>query len=457
MLSISKLAMSAVVVAFTSSHVSDAATAAAIAAAHHRRASMNSSKEGVQEGLPQTSEGRFKVVLDKQNVPVEVNGRVVAHKTAYFGTIRVGSPNYQTFSVVFDTGSAHIFLPSSMCAAESCLDHRRYDRNLSDSAVDIDHDGEPVAAGSTDRDLVSINYGTGEILGEFVNEIVCVDTLGTGLNPIPAVGEDNCVRVRLICAREMSTEPFRQFQFDGVLGLGLDALALNPEFNFFGQMARGGQVEPVFGVFLASQEEDNSEITFGGHDEARTASALQWVPVSSPEKGYWQIAVKGVRVGTEDLDICNQGDCIAIVDTGTSLLGVPKADANALHLRLARRLTEDTPKNIDCREHPGPALIFDMGDFSVDLEASDYSRPAAMTVKASATASKEEQVICRASLLPVEMPTLGPKVFLWGEPVLKKYYTAFDAGRQRVGFAPVKQKKLSAEVAEFSDAQKAVV
>lgn len=39
----------------------------------------------------------------------------------------------------------------------------------------------------------------------------------------------------------------------------------------------------------------------------------------------------------------------------------------------------------------------------------------------------QEELICRASLLPVEeIPTLGPKTWILGEPVLRKYYSAYD-------------------------------
>lgn len=68
----------------------------------------------------------------------------------------------------------------------------------------------------------------------------------------------------------------------------------------------------------------------------------------------------------------------------------------------------------------------------------DYSRPAALRVITNATG--EEELICRASLLPVEeIPSLGPKTWILGEPVLRKYYSAYDWKQQRIGFAPAVQ------------------
>jgi len=237
----------------------------------------------------------------------------------------------------------------------------------------------------------------------------------------------------------MSTEPFSAFKFDGVLGLGLDALALHPEFNFFGQMARGGHVAPIFSVFLSRDDRVRSEISFGGHNTARMLEPMNWVPVASPEKGYWQIRLQGVRIGSEDTDICSQGDCVAIVDTGTSLLGVPRSDGQAIHKRLARRVPQETSADVDCRTVPGPTLSFDLGHFTIELDAADYSRPASMQVRS--------EVVCRASMLPVDMPLLGPKVFLWGEPVLQKYYTAYDSANKRVGFATARHMDMPADAA----------
>ena len=67
------------------------------------------------------------VPLDKQYVPIYRGENVVAYKTAYFGDLLVGSPSAK-FSVVFDTGSGHMFLPSVKCDTESCHAHRRPSR-----------------------------------------------------------------------------------------------------------------------------------------------------------------------------------------------------------------------------------------------------------------------------------------------------------------------------------------
>lgn len=388
------------------------------------------------------------VELMKQYVPVEVNGRPVVHKTAYFGTVHVGYPNPQEFTVVFDTGSAHFFLPSSTCEAESCRLHHRYNRSASSSAADIDHDGSAVANDAAERDQVSLAYGTGEVVGEFVNEVVClVPPSSPTLQVADGEGEgaswesaEHCTKARVVLAKEMTDEPFRKFKFDGVLGLGMEALSLNPAFNFFGQMSRGRKMPPVFGIYLAQSDDVHSEISFGGHNVARMAGPMQWVPVADAKHGFWQVKIKRAFIGTQPVPLCEDGDCQAILDSGTSLLGVPSQSLQKLHYMMARKALASlgADQEADCRREPGPALRFVLEQgLEVQLEAEDYSRPAPMKVP-SKTGSAATSV-CRASLLPVEMANLGSKIFIWGEPILRRYYTAYDSGLSRIGFAPARQ------------------
>jgi len=387
---------------------------------------------------PRAPPGVVKIPLNKQYVPVLRNNRTVMYKTAYYGDIFVGLPHAQTFTVVFDTGSGHFFVPSSKCESESCGNHRRYERNLSFSAVDVDHDGGEVPPDTEERDQVAIAYGTGEIVGEFAQETVCLGN-HTGEDSEAGLRSIECTRLRVIFATELTTEPFYAFEFDGVLGLGLDSLALDPEFSFFGQMEKlNTMMEPLFGVFVSQSDEVASEISFGGPDIQRFSGELQWAPVAQPELGYWQMKVRNITVGGEPLELCQEGDCIAIADTGTSLVGVPKQAAQYVHWLLARKVEGDPFQAPDCRYHEGPEIIFDLGEVKIVIGPEDYSRPAGLRVVNNKT--DETELICRASLLPVEEGgSLSPKTWILGEPVLRKYYTAYDWRQKRVGFATAVQ------------------
>eukprot|EP00747_Dinoflagellata_sp_TGD_P146289 gnl/TRDRNA2_/TRDRNA2_176677_c0_seq7.p1 gnl/TRDRNA2_/TRDRNA2_176677_c0~~gnl/TRDRNA2_/TRDRNA2_176677_c0_seq7.p1 ORF type:complete len:289 (+),score=57.57 gnl/TRDRNA2_/TRDRNA2_176677_c0_seq7:88-867(+) len=241
-------------------------------------------------------------------------------------------------------------------------------------------------------------------------------------------------------AVEMTPDPFATFAFDGVIGLGLEALSLHEEFNFFGQMSKQGLItQPRFGLFLAQNDEDDSEITFGGHDERRVSSPLRWAPVQSPELGHWQLRLKSVTVGNQTVSLCEGSSCYAIVDSGTSLLGVPKQITSNLHYMMARQLASGEDQSItDCRKVAGPPIVFELEDFTVQLEAEDYSRPAPMNVKSED--GSETYGFCRASLLPIAMEEpLSSNLFIWGEPMLRKYYTAYDWGKKQIGFAHPRQ------------------
>lgn len=366
------------------------------------------------------------ISLQKQYVPVVKNSQVIAHKTAYFGKVFLGS-GLDPFTVVFDSGSGHFILPSSTCLTETCAKHKRYNRTASRSAVDINHDGEELAAEASERDKVDIAFGTGEVQGEFIREIVCLSQ-----------DVDHCITFHVVLATEMTAEPFGLFAFDGVLGLGLSALALSQDLSFMSQLTRQHPTMlPQFSVFLARGEAETSSISFGGYDATLASTSLQWAPVALPELGYWQVQLAHVRIGDTVLEECEDGSCRAILDTGTSLLGVPRQMTRRMHSLLLRKVSDDQLEdttNIDCRRVPGAMIHFDLGDSIISVAPEDYSRPAPFNM--TATNSKLSTLCCRSLLLPIDAEnSLGPKVFIWGEPVLKRYYTVYDWASKQVGFS----------------------
>lgn len=419
----------------------DVATSLAAALAQQRAAAAKRTEEGSEAkevqnedshpvaalplAIPAAPASPYIVQLLKQYVPIIRENVTVAYKTAYFGNIFIGSP-LQAFTVVFDTGSGHLILPSVACETETCMKHSRFNASESSTAQDIEHSGEAVSAQQEKRDHITITFGTGSVVGNFVNDRVC-------LAPTEAGSNEGCMMLRTVLAMDMSPEPFSHFNFDGVLGLGLASLALNPHFSFFGQLAASNPaMQPRFAVFLARMDGGKSSIAFGGIEQENAASDMLWAPVAQPEMGYWQVQLKSVRVGSYELPECSAGLCRAILDTGTSLLGVPKLAAKELQQRLSR-----AAEGGDCREVPGDDFVFETveGGVTVSLSPEDYSRPKALNISTNSSESGWEMK-CRALLLPLDMPApLGPLLFIWGEPVLRKYYTVYDWEEQRVGFA----------------------
>mmetsp|Transcript_15470 Transcript_15470/g.41761 ORF Transcript_15470/g.41761 Transcript_15470/m.41761 type:complete len:1056 (+) Transcript_15470:143-3310(+) len=395
--------------------------------------------------------GRFTVPLHRQRVPVRSDDDTVSFKSVYFGSITVGAPVPQKFSVVFDTGSGHVIVPSRECESETCRIHNRYNRHESEHAIDIDYDGTPVKPGSP-RDQITVAFGTGEITGQFVSDRLCLNLRdgeqstaasteqgagaaalssheGSGSSELenamtelleaistssPRSGGNasgsvaataarslstssaeakaarigatppNCVELRVVMATEMTHEPFHAFAFDGIVGLGLDSLALAPEFSFFGSFAAQKRWEQSsFGVFLADSDDEVSEISFGGHSPERVQGDLHWAPVASPDLGHWQVQIKHVRIGNRTVDFCEDGSCRAVVDTGTSLLAVPGAFADELQTSLENSI-KDPPlvtsdgqdsNQVDCRLAEGAPLHFDIEGMTITLYPGDYARP----------------------------------------------------------------------------------
>lgn len=377
--------------------------------------------------------GLVKLPLTKQVVPVKRNNVVVSHKTTYFGTIQVGFPA-QEFAVVFDTGSGHVIIPSKDCKSEACLTHRRYDPKKSSTGADIDADGSLVEEGS-ERDQVTVGFGAGEVMGEFAKDTLCLHSSGsngTGMG---------CVEgMKIIQAIEMSDNPFASFAFDGVVGLGLSALSFQPEYSFLNMLwAQGRLAQPHVGLFLAHNDDEESEISFGGLSQERLQSPLSWTSVHQPELGYWQVNIKGIRLGGKPIenytDFCSDDNCKAIVDSGTSHFGVPVP----LLVPLQEALTTKHTGNgtIDCRSVAAPDVEVDLGDFKLTLSTKDYARRMPFLIQNGADGER----ICRPRLMRVALPQLGPKLFILGEVVLKRYYTVFDWDKKRVGFGLSAQEK----------------
>jgi len=337
-------------------------------------------------GLPDNRPRPHVIGLRRESVPIYRRGKVASFKTSYSGVVNIGTPP-QEFRVVFDTGSGNIVVPAVECKSEACLVHRRYNMSASETSSPVNADGSVVPEDEL-SEQVTIGFGTGEVTGEFARDRVC---FGPGRGPSPEqeadsapgenlpatpeqAGDDQlCAEMHVIVAVEMSTQPFKSFLFDGILGLGLDSLAMSPDFSAFTTLSRGasGVGSSHFGVFLTEGEDgEESEIAFGGIDDRRLLEPLSWAPVVMPELGYWLVEIVAVRIDGVTLDVCNDGTCRGVVDTGTSHWGVPAP----FDQEIAQTLMRPAGDLLDCRFAQAPEVQIELRGYNITLHPFNYMR-----------------------------------------------------------------------------------
>ncbi|XP_008314383.1 nothepsin [Cynoglossus semilaevis] len=317
----------------------------------------------------------------------------------FYGEIRLGTPE-QNFTVVFDTGSADLWVPSVYCVSEACALHHRFKAFESTS---FRHDGR----------MFGIHYGSGHLMGVMARDTLKVDNV-TVLNQ--EFGES-------------VYEPGAAFvlaQFDGVLGMGYPSLAEilgNPVFD--SMMAQKSVDEDVFSFYLSRKQE--GELMLGGADQALYTEPINWIPVTA--KGYWQIKMDGVAVQGMS-SFCPRG-CQAIVDTGTSLIAGPTADILQL-----QQLIGATPTNIgefliDCvRLASLPHVTFALGGREYTLTAEQYVRKEMLG----------DRELCFSGFQTVDIVSPEGPLWILGDVFLTEYYSIFDRAQDRVGFAPARHR-----------------
>merc|ERR1739844_551596 len=89
-----------------------------------------------------------------------------------------------------------------------------------------------------------------------------------------------------------------------------------------------------------------------------------------PDLGYWQGNILAIRVNGLELDVCRDGSCRGVVDTGTSHLGVPAP----FDKELADMLIRDAGDTLDCRLIEAPEIEIQLVGYNIALQPANYMR-----------------------------------------------------------------------------------
>ncbi|XP_056393561.1 pepsin A-like [Hyla sarda] len=303
----------------------------------------------------------------------------------YFGRISIGTPG-QEFLVVFDTGSANLWVPSVSCSSMACSNHHKFNPQLSSTLQTTD-------------ETVSISYGTGSMKGVLVYDTVQVGSIVT-------------TKQGLILSE---TESFFLYysHFDGILGLGYPSLSVSGTAPVFDNMWSEGLIpEDVFSVYLSSSN-NNSVVVFGGIDDSLYTGNLHWVPVT--HERFWQITIESITLNGQ-VYACQQG-CQAIVDTGTSVIAGHPEGIGRIQKAIGAVPDVYGLYHVTC-DH-----VSSLPDMIITINGMEYTVPAAAYITQFSGS-------CTSGF----QTTSGP--WILGDIFIREYFVAFDRGSNRVGFAP---------------------
>ncbi|XP_017048074.1 lysosomal aspartic protease [Drosophila ficusphila] len=304
----------------------------------------------------------------------------------YYGNISIGTPA-QYFLVQFDTGSSNLWVPASNCSSTACLDHQTY--NLSQSST--------FAANGTP---FSITYGTGSVSGFLAADNVGFAGLTVQGQTFGAV------------TTEQGTN-FVDAYFDGILGMGFPALAADGVTPTFQNLVSQGLVQsPVFSFFLrdnGSTVNYGGELILGGSDPSLYVGGLTYTNVIQAE--YWKFQTDYIKIGST---IVSTYDA-AIADTGTSLIIAPLAE----YTLIAALFNANSDGLFQCTS------LSSVPDLVIVINAVEFRIPA------------KYYIIQEGDYCALSIQSINQDFWIMGDVFLGRFYTEFDVGNQRLGFAPV--------------------
>ncbi|MBZ3883254.1 Cathepsin D [Sciurus carolinensis] len=368
----------------------------------------------------------------------------------YYGEIGIGTPP-QCFTVVFDTGSSNLWVPSIHCKLLdlACWIHHKYNSGKSSTYV----------KNGTSFD---IHYGSGSLSGYLSQDTVSVPCSS---GP-PAPGGIQVERQIFGEATKQPGVTFIAAKFDGILGMAYPCISVNNVLPVFDNLMEQKLVEKnVFSFYLnrdpsgqpggelmlggidskyykgsltylnvtrkaywqVHMDQDPSgqpggELMLGGIDSKYYKGSLTYLNVT--RKAYWQVHMDQLEVAN-GLTLCKEG-CEAIVDTGTSLLVGPVDEVKELQKAIGAVPLIQGEYIIPCEKVSGlPPVSLRLGGRDYTLSPEDY------TLKVS----QGGKTICLSGFMGMDIPPPSGPLWILGDVFIGRYYTVFDRDSNRVGFA----------------------
>ncbi|KAJ7091158.1 acid protease [Mycena epipterygia] len=324
----------------------------------------------------------------------------------WFGNMTVGTPP-QIVSVVFDTGSSTLEFASTLCGA-SCDNQVKFDSTKSSTFID----------GKTTSSITfSTGVGVDPVIGANYRLTLrsATDTVSVGGLTVPSTS------LFLITNQ---TAKFGIDPFSGIQGMSARAQ------GFFAGLINQG-LPSLFSLFLTPQAVGHAEMTVGGIDTTKFKGNLTFASLPAGSSATWTLNSPQLSVNGKTTSVLKATRNV-IFDSGTSNVLFPTATANAIYALISPNIVPHTAE-------PGTyGIACDLISTlpaSIDITfTAQNGSPFNLTIPSSELSVgpfADNPAICQTLINAFD------GLSLVGGSLLKHYYSVWDVGGQRMGFAAV--------------------
>ncbi|EOA38871.1 hypothetical protein CARUB_v10011236mg, partial [Capsella rubella] len=249
----------------------------------------------------------------------------------YYSDIGIGTPN-QNFIVIFDTGSADLWVPGTNWPRDEGLP--TYDSG--NSLTHINNDNPEPA---------EISYDLYKIAG-----LLNTDDVTVG---------DMIVKRQTFIAADGEIKDGGGFlglqAFDGIFGLAFQSNSVrNIVPVWYNMVAQDLVQDKVFSIWLKyynPHDKDGGAIIFGGFDMAHFTGEHTYTPITN--KHYWEFKMEEVLIGGRRTGHCIEG-CSVMPDSGTF---------DSIIKEINEAIGADGDGKVDCEMVPSmPEVSFTIGE-----------------------------------------------------------------------------------------------
>ncbi|KAF8813784.1 acid protease [Phlegmacium glaucopus] len=323
----------------------------------------------------------------------------------WFGNISVGTPP-QELTVVFDTGSSTLEIASTLCG-QACSHQVQFNSSKSSTFVD---------GGSE----FGISFTTGAGVDPVVDDNYRLD-LRNATDTV-SLGGLSATNISLFLITNQ-TSKFNIDPFSGIQGLSADAEGL------FAALVQIG-LPSLFSLYVTPKSVGNAELTIGGIDKSKFIGTPVFASLPPDSGSFWSLASPGLFINGQTTPLLSSSRTI-VFDSGTSNILFSTNTTNAIYAMIS----PDIKPNID---EPGaygiPCNLISSLPAKIDITfTSQHGTPFHLTIPSSELnvgPFPNDASTCQTLINAFD----GLDVV--GGSLLKHYYTIWDVGAQRIGFAP---------------------